>query len=101
MTEAPDIGITLHALRRYIERVVSFRAFTSDDGQVVANFEHSTGQSREMIESLIRSDVLPRLPVTVLHNRSRRVIRGETARFVVDRGMVITCWKPDEEEEAA
>lgn len=22
MTEAPDIGITLHALRRYIERVV-------------------------------------------------------------------------------
>jgi len=41
MTEAPDIGITLHALRRYIERVVGFRAFTSDDGQVVANFEHS------------------------------------------------------------
>lgn len=90
------IPITLHAVRRYIERVIGVACYDKSDGIAVAKFERRTGITREEIEEIIRSDVEPKTPAKVLRNRSRRVIRGETAKFVVDGGRVITCYLGEE-----
>jgi hypothetical protein len=94
------LGITHHAVRQYITRVLGVRLKQSlGDYEAICEFEHRTGTSRREIYKIINSDVTPRLPLTVLNRGTRRVIKGETARYVVDEGRVITCYTGDEDRD--
>jgi hypothetical protein len=91
------IGITHRAMRRYIERVVGLRINRSlTDYQAIAEFEAQTGTHRNDLYKIIHSDVTPRLPITVLNRGTRRVIKGENARYIVDEGKVVTCYTADQ-----
>jgi hypothetical protein len=94
------IPITVHAVRRYIERVLGFPCYEKVDWKAIERFERETGIMATQVEDLIRSDVEPKTPITLLHNRSRREIRGETGRFVVEDGHVITCYEPRSRDAA-
>ena len=95
------IPITTHALRRYIERVIGFPCRCKSDTDAIAVFEEKTGRAAIDVLDIMRADVEPKTPLSVLQNRTRRVIRGETARYIVDKGYVITCFTGEEFSEAA
>lgn len=93
------IPITTHAVRRYIESVVRFPCYARSDWKAIATFEIRTGRTEHEIEDLIRADVTERIPATVLSNGTRKVIKGECARYVVQDGCVVTCWEISEAAE--
>lgn len=86
------IQISTHAVRRYIERIIGFPCYTHNDWRAIARFEKMTGNSADSIEDIIRSDVESRVPATVIAKRSRKIVKGETARFVIEDGEVVTCY---------
>jgi hypothetical protein len=93
-----ELTITDHAVRRYIERIIGWPCYTSDDRVYIRKFIEKTGTPKDVVYQMILNDVSPRLPVTIVTNKTRRVIKGETARFLIDGGAVITCYTGDENE---
>lgn len=83
--------VRTHAIRQYIERILQFSVRGSDI-KLIQQYELQTGIREGQVVEFMLADVEPKVPATVLHNRTRRVIKGDTARFVVDRGAVVTCY---------
>lgn len=90
--------VKVHAIRRYLERVEKFCERGSDH-RVIKMFEAATGlREGQIVERMLR-DVEGSVPATVLFNGTRRMVRGTTARYVIDRGAIVTCYTGNEAEE--
>lgn len=94
------IPVTDHAVRRYIERVVGFGCYSNHDWREIVRFENASGKSADDIVALIAHEVEAAVPHTVIRNGTRRVIRGQTARFVIEAGRVMTVYGLESEEAA-
>jgi hypothetical protein len=102
MHSADPLPISIHCLRRYIERVIGYepRKPTGDDYVFVRQFTSETGVHLRDLNRAIESEVLAGVPRKVLHTGSRRVVRGSRCRYVVSSGTVVTCYRGDEMEPA-
>ena len=87
--------VTNHAVRRYAERVLKVNA-NGPFQSAMRYVEDATGLTVDEIRSMIIDDVEPRVPHMVLFKRSRRVIRGIHAKYVVNDCAVHTCYIGDE-----
>jgi len=93
-----EIRVSQHAKRRYLERISGFD-FTSFDRKglgdriAVEAACEAEGISPDDLERLICGEVECRVPATVRMRGSRCVVRGETARYVV-QGAVVTTIVP-------
>jgi len=95
------LQITKHAQRRYLERIagVDFSVFDRkricDADAVIAVCEEA-GIASTYVEELIAREVEARIPVTARLRGSRCIVKGETARFIVEHGYVVKTVLPVE-----
>lgn len=89
------ITVTRHALRRFIERVDGFEFNGSDDDAVETYLELTGLREGQIVERMLK-EVDGRVPPRSLVTGSRRVVRGETARFIVVGGAIVTVYTEQE-----
>lgn len=94
MSNERGIVVTKHALRRWLERVEGldlepFARKANDDGEVVAAACRAHGVDETWLRGVICEDVAPRVPVTARLRGSRVEVRGQRARYVVEKGRVV------------
>lgn len=101
------IVVTRHAMRRYLERIMGFD-FAACDRHRLGDYLSvhvacdELGIDPDFIAAKITNEVDPRLPEIVRLRGSRRVVTGETAKFIIEGGRYVmtvypTDWRRDEQ----
>ena len=94
-----QIHVTRHAQRRYLERIagVDFSAFDRrriSDGAAVTAVLAEARIAPDFVWTIIATEVEPLVPATARNRGSRCIVRGVTARYVVEGGNAVTTVLP-------